>query len=229
MRKIICVEDDLPTHQLLAKSLGADYDLIPCYTIAEAKRALDVIHDVAAIVLDKGLPDGDGLSICHYLRSKNGPYIPILILSAAHSESEKVEAFQAGADDYITKPFGLKELKARVDSRLKNSSTKIVASELEIDRNSQRVYSRGANQLHEIPLTNTEYKILVALALSMNRALTRERLLSEVWGSNCHIGDRAIDSHVCNLRKKISQTAVRLEAVHGQGYRLLSEPPVYSR
>ncbi|MBC7464667.1 MAG: response regulator transcription factor [Bdellovibrio sp.] len=106
------IEDDLVTHKLVKSSLGSDFELISCYSIAEATRVIDSTEGIAAIIIDRGLPEGDGLSVCLKLREDNfGQMVPILFLSSAATETDKVVAFFAGADDYITKPFGLMEFK----------------------------------------------------------------------------------------------------------------------
>lgn len=225
MRKVLFIEDDLVTHKLVKHSLGSDFDLISCYTIAEANKVLDSNEDISIVLVDRSLPDGDGLSVCCRLRQEDQrKTVPIIFLSSASAETDKVGAFFAGADDYITKPFGLMELKARIQARLKKSPTKIYTANLEVDLESHRAHFKNNNTLTEITLTRTEFQILATLIQSLDQVFSREMLLSKVWGESTNVSDRVVDSHISHLRRKLTPTGINLESLRGEGYRMTVIP-----
>lgn len=221
MNKVLFVDDDLVAHKLVKSALGADFEVISCHSIAETLEVLSRAPQLSAVIIDRGLPDGDGISICSHLRQDvQTESIPILFLSSAGAETDKVGAFYAGADDYITKPFGMLELKARVQARLKRESRKIFAAMLEVDLDTQRARLRRGDVAEEIDLTRTEFKILVTLIQSIDQVFDRERLLSKVWGHGCNVTDRVVDSHISHLRRKVAHAGVSLESIRGEGYRI---------
>lgn len=225
MKKILFIDDDEVTHKLVQHSLGTDYQVIPCYTLAEANGILDTVKNLAAVIIDRKLPDGDGLTICSRIRQEVQFHnLPIIFLSGADAEIDKVGAFFAGADDYVTKPFGLLELKARIQARLRNSLKKISAGNIEVDLDSQRAQFKGPKGHETIELTRIEFKILATFIQSIEQVFSREGLLLKVWGSECNVSDRVVDSHISHLRKKISHTGIILESLRGEGYRMSLSP-----
>lgn len=223
MRKILLVDDDQTTHVIVKKALEKDYEVIGCQDIATATEYLRARDLPALVLLDRLLPDGDGVSFCSQVRQderlKN---IPVIFLSGQDSESDKVVGFFAGGDDYVTKPFGILELKARIQARLRQSPQTLSLADVRVDTDSQRVFcilTGGASR--EIDLTRIEYRILVSFLQMPERVLSRNNLLDKVWGANCSMSDRVVDTHVSHLRKKLLTTDLQVEALRGEGYRLL--------
>jgi DNA-binding response OmpR family regulator len=183
-------------------------------------RAFAEVFDL--ILLDVMLPDKDGFEVCRELR-RRGMKIPIIMLTAKTQEAEKVMGLDVGADDYVTKPFSPKELRARIRAVLRRTAPE----------DAEDVYRFGACELdmrrfelrrdgQRLETTATELKLLAAFVRSRGRVLTRERLLDEVWGSGISITDRVIDNHIVSLRKKIENepSAPRyLVSIRGLGYR----------
>ncbi len=174
------------------------------------------------VVLDLMLPGFDGLEVCRRIQQRRP--VPVLMLTAKDSETDKIVGLGVGADDYVTKPFSARELVARVGAILRRVErggaeppARIVIGALDIDRESRRVQSDG----HEIHLTPTEFDLLAALAARPERVFTRQELLSEVWGYPEGTGERTVDSHVRALRSKVGADVVR--TVHGVGYALATE------
>jgi DNA-binding response OmpR family regulator len=168
------------------------------------------------VVLDLGLPKIDGLDVARAIRRESDT--PIVMLTARVEEDDRLRGFEIGADDYITKPFSPRELVARVRAVLRrrhSDSETFTAKDLEIDAARMRV-TRGRQA---IDLTPTEFQLLVMLARHAGRVFTREQLLEAVRGSAAESFDRAIDSHIKNLRRKLGHAYV--ETVYGIGYRFV--------
>lgn len=201
----------------------------------DGPSGVDAARDFAphVIVLDVMLPGFDGLEVCRRIQADDARAIPILMLTARDDETDLLVGLGVGADDYMTKPFSMRELLARVKALLRrhertarvavadvatpSGPPPIELGDLVIDRAQRRV-SRAGTEAH---LTPTEFDLLVCLALSPRTVLTRERLLEEVWDWVDASGTRTVDSHIKALRRKLGSDLVR--TVHGVGYSL--EPP----
>ena len=176
------------------------------------------------VLLDLMLPDIDGTEVCRQLRaSAKTRAIPIIMVTAKGDEVDRVVGFEIGADDYVTKPFSVRELVLRVRAVLRrgrqleqNESLEIGA--LRIDSAAHRVYVGGV----EVVLTALEFKLLQTLASSRGRVKTRDALLSEVWGMNMNVETRTVDTHVKRLREKLGEAGALIETVRGVGYRFVS-------
>ena len=177
----------------------------------------------ALVVLDLMLPGMDGLEVCKEIQ-KDG-WVPVLMLTARTEEADKVAGFAVGADDYLTKPFSLRELVVRVKAILRRvdriraaSATKpLTRGTLEIDAARRRATVDGA----EIPFTPLEFEILFALARDPGVVLTREQLMDNVWGYRDYGGGRVVDSHVARIRRKLGEDGGEptfIRTVHGVGY-----------
>ncbi|MDR0645987.1 MAG: response regulator transcription factor [Elusimicrobiota bacterium] len=172
-------------------------------------------------ILDIMLPDIDGLAICRRIRSTPKlSQIPIIFLSAKSEEIDKVLGLELGADDYMTKPFSLKELAARIKARLRKTeeSGKIPAgrqNELMLNDESFEVFADGK----KIPLTLTEFKILQLLYSKPEKVFSRDKILDHVWGEEKEVFDRTIDVHIKNLREKIGKYGKNIKNVRSIGYR----------
>jgi two-component system phosphate regulon response regulator PhoB len=174
------------------------------------------------------LPDGSGLDLCKEIKADNNlNYIPIIILTAKDDEVDKVVGFELGADDYVTKPFSVRELILRTKAILKRSTnkenikdTKIEFGELFINTESHEVY---INQ-KEIILTALEFRLLVQLFNRRGRVQSRDQLLSEVWGYSSDITTRTVDTHIKRLREKLGKVGKYVSTVRGVGYRFSRTP-----
>ncbi len=221
--RILVVDDESGIRKFLRVSLTAhDYEVREASTGAEAMAmAPDYRPDL--VILDMGLPDMTGLDVIGQLREWSAA--PILVLSVLEGEKQKVAALDAGADDYLTKPFGLPELLARVRASLRRSQQLPVEDpvfrheELLVDLAARRVLS----QEREIQLTPTEYEILRQLVLHAGKVLTHRQLLAKVWGPEYGDETHLLRVNVSNLRRKIEPDPVRprhLVTEAGVGYRL---------
>ncbi len=221
-RRILVCDDEPQILRALRVILGdAGFEVVPAGTVREALDAVAVRPPDAAIV-DLILPDGDGVEVCASIREWSR--MPILLLSAVGEEREKVRALEAGADDYVTKPFGPDELVARLRAALRRSEPPgeeepaITVDGLEIDLPARRV-SRDGQEIH---LTPTEYDLLRQLVLNRGRLLTHRALLREVWGPGYQDDTQVLRVHIANLRRKIepspgAQALIRTDP--GIGYR----------
>lgn len=198
------------------------YEALPAATMEEALDVAAVRAPEAAIV-DLLLPDGDGVELCRRLREWSD--MPVLVLSAVDDEDAKVRALAAGADDYVTKPFGPRELIARLEANLRRSAAEseeplVSAAGLEVDL-ARRVVTVDGKEVH---LTPTEFELLRQLARNRGRLLTHRELLLSVWGSGYGEDTQVLRAHMANLRRKIErQDGPRLIRTEpGVGYRFVT-------
>ena len=221
-RASVLVCDDEPQILRALKVIlrEAGYEAIGAESVREALDAAAVRSPDAAIV-DLVLPDGDGVEVCSQLRSWSE--MPILVLSAVGEEAQKVRALEAGADDYVTKPFGPKELVARLRAAMRRApggaEDPVVDVEgLRVDLAAHSVTRDG----EEIHLTPTEFKLLATLARNRGRLMTHRALLTEVWGPAWAQDTATLRTHVANLRRKIEapggERLIRTDP--GVGYRI---------
>jgi two-component system alkaline phosphatase synthesis response regulator PhoP len=225
MPKILIVEDE----PAIALGLEDDLTLEGYHVSVErdgaiaSRRARETSFDL--IVLDVMLPGKDGFEVCRDLR-RAGLRVPILMLTAKTQESEKVMGFELGADDYVTKPFGTRELRARIKALLRRNAPEpdpdtFRFADIEVDF--RRCQLRRAGQ--PIELTPIEFRLIAAFVKAKGRVLTREQLMSEAWGPTTYNSARVVDNHIANLRKKIESDPVNpqhLRNVRGLGYRFES-------
>lgn len=219
---VLLVEDEPPLRRFLRASLAAHgYRLLEAGTVREAEQ-LATSHNPDLFLLDLALPDGDGVALTRALREWTRA--PIIVLSARGREEDKVDALDAGADDYVTKPFGANELLARMRVALRHARagpkepTRIQAGPLlvELDRHVVSVAGR------EVHLTPIEYRLLVLLARNAGRVLTHRQILAEVWGPHA-TQSHYVRVHMAELRRKLEQDPARptlLVTELGVGYRL---------
>lgn len=220
--ELLLVEDDARIRRELCDALRADgfgVDVAPC--IQDARAALERAY--ALVVLDLGLPDGDGLALVRELRAR-GRGVPILILTARDGPDERVAGLQAGADDYVVKPFHTPELLARVRTILRRSglsfgSGPVEHSDLWLDPDTRQA-RRGAE---EVVLKPREFDLLLFLLRHPGRTWTRDQLLDKVWGPTYRGDVRTVDLHVRRLRSKIEDDGSDpryIQTVWGVGYRM---------
>lgn len=222
---ILVIEDDAQIRRVLATSLGAyGYELYAAETGSEGLQ-LAHEHEPDLVILDLGLPDMEGLELIGELRKR--PSQEILVLSARESEDMKVRALDLGADDYLTKPFGLYELLARVRVALRRAQLDARPEErIEIARIGVTIdvtHRRVTRDERDIHLTPIEYRLLATLARHRGKILTHEQLLAEVWGKGHEKDVQYLRIYLGGLRKKLETDSARPQAlltVPGVGYRL---------
>jgi two-component system KDP operon response regulator KdpE len=222
---VLLIEDEPPMRRFLRTALGAnDYRLVEAETAKEG-LAQAAARNPDVILLDLGLPDRDGLEVARELREWSAT--PIIVLSARGREEDKVKALDLGADDYLTKPFGVDELLARIRVALRHAAMPpgtapepvFEAGALRVDLTARRVW-RGGEEIH---LTPTEYKLLTTLVRHAGKVLTHRQLLKEVWGANYANQSQYVRVYMAQLRQKIEADPARprlLLTEPGVGYRL---------
>ena len=228
--RILVVDDDRAVRESLRRSLSFNG-----YSVELAQDGVEALEAISAdrpdaLVLDVMMPRLDGLEVCRHLRS-TGDDLPILVLTARDSVSERVAGLDAGADDYLPKPFALEELLARMRALLRRRATPdepaesraLTFSDLSLDPVTREV-SRGDRQ---ISLTRTEFSLLEMLIANPRRVLTRSRILEEVWGFDFPTSGNALEVYVGYLRRKTeAEGEPRLiHTVRGVGYVLRETPP----
>ncbi|MEZ4389668.1 MAG: response regulator [Polyangiales bacterium] len=220
---VLLVEDEPQMRRFLRATLGAHgFRLVEAGTLAEALAALTA-QAPELVLLDLGLPDGDGIDFTRGVRGWS--HVPIIVLSARGREADKVEALDAGADDYLTKPFGVNELLARVRVALRHArSTETpgpvrAVGPLRIDL-AKRVVTVDEREVH---LTPIEYRLLAVLAQHVGRVVTQQHLLREVWGAGHTHQPHYLRVYMAALRRKIERDPARpaiLQTEQGVGYRM---------
>ncbi|MCL2726000.1 MAG: response regulator transcription factor [Polyangiaceae bacterium] len=214
---VLIVEDDLQLVDLLER-VFRDFNHVPtvCGTLKAAEEKL-ANRSFDIVLLDWMLPDGDGIDLCARLRNRVPP-VPVLMLTARGELSDRVSGLRAGADDYITKPFEIEELLARVEAvcRRANQDWLTHIGALEIDRRSQFVRADGKR----LDLTPREYMLLTRLADCPGACVTRPTLLADVWNMSFDPGSGIIDVQVSRLRDKLGEHAWMVDTVRGHGFRL---------
>jgi DNA-binding response OmpR family regulator len=228
-RPLLIVDDDAALRSTLAEQLEVDGEFLPAEagSAAEAEAMLtaaDARYD--AVLLDIGLPDGDGRDLCARLR-KHGLKVPIIMLTGADAEQDVVRGLDAGANDYIAKPFRLNELLARVRAQLRvfdNSEDAVFVIGPYSFRPSAKLLLEGTKN-RKIRLTEKEAAILKYLYRSGGKPVGRQILLNEVWGYNSAVTTHTLETHIYRLRQKIEPdpSNARLLLTEGGGYRLDSQ------
>jgi two-component system KDP operon response regulator KdpE len=220
--KILVVDDERPIRRFLNASLGG------CYTILEAGNGKDALQSAAMnhpdlILLDLGLPDMYGTDVTRSLREWTN--VPVIVLSVRDSEQDKVEALDAGADDYLTKPFGISELLARIRVALRRSNKPEIESPIFQNDDLLVDFVKREVRVNDQPvtLTPTEYNILRILVSHIGKVLTHQQLIKNVWGMNYEVNSHLLQVNISNLRRKIESNPIRPRHIitePGVGYRL---------
>ena len=219
--KILIVDDERPIRRFLTASLGSRY------AILEAENAMDALTMAAngrpeLIILDLGLPDMDGTDLTRRLREWTD--VPIIVISVRDGEDDKVAALDAGADDYLTKPFGASELSARIRVALRRSNKLEEITPVFQQDNLRIDFEKRQVKVNDIPITLTpkEYNILRFLVLHAGKVLTHQQLITEVWGGNYEVNAHLLRVNISNLRRKIENDPIRPRHIltePGVGYR----------
>ena len=210
---VLVVEDDWGIASQLVRGLGrGGYDVTHVTTGEDAlSRATPDV-----VVLDLGLPDSDGVDVCRKLRQRSG--VAIIVVTARGEEPERVLALDAGADDYLVKPFGLAELLARIRAvlrRVNPAGEQLRHGPLLVDLRTHRVTVSG----QEVALTPKEFDILECLATDPGRVVTRQEILESAWDAHWYGPTKVLDVHVAALRRKLGVPGL-IETVYGRGFRL---------
>jgi len=219
--RILVVDDERSIRRFLKASLGSQFVIIEATTGEEALTAV-AANRPDVIILDLGLPDMDGVEVTRRLREWT--QIPIIVVSVREQEKDKIAALDAGADDYLTKPFGVGELMARLRSALRRSAQAetdpvFKTGNLVVDLNQREVLVNG----QPVSLTPTEYDILRTLVKHAGKVLTHDQLLRAVWGTAYQSETHMLQVNISNIRRKIEPDPVRpsyLITEPGVGYRL---------
>jgi DNA-binding response OmpR family regulator len=222
-KSILVVEDEPAIAEAVRARLSSEG-----YRVRVAPDGPQAIRTAAEerpdlVVLDLMLPGMDGLEVCREIQKKE--WIPVLMLTARTEEADKVAGFAVGADDYLTKPFSMRELTSRVRAIIRRMerieemtpSDSVVRFDLTVDASRRRVL-KGSE---EVPLTPLEFEILLTLARSPGVVLSRDQLMDRVWGYRDYAGGRVVDSHVARIRRKLGDEAAEpryIRTVHGVGY-----------
>jgi len=226
MARILVVEDEPDIQTVLDYNLRRDGHEVTLASSARdgLRHARERRPDL--VILDLMLPDGSGTELCKTLRQDvSMRTVRVMMLTAKGEEIDRVLGFELGADDYIVKPFSVRELLLRVQSVLRRASSEeggetLVFGNLRVDRAAHRVWVEGA----EVELTALEFKLLLTLHDRRNRVQTRDALLSDVWKIDADVTTRTVDTHVKRLREKLGAAGVYIQTVRGVGYRFAERP-----
>jgi two-component system phosphate regulon response regulator PhoB len=225
MARVLVIEDEADLREVLDWNLSqAGHRVHVASTAAEGLR-LAREHAPELVLLDLMLPDQPGTEVCKALKkSPATSEARVIMVTAKGEEIDRVLGFELGADDYVTKPFSVRELMLRVQAVLRRKTSPdspvIQLGDLKIDKAAHRVMHGN----DEIPLTSLEFKLLVTLVERQNRVQTRSVLLSDVWGIDADITSRTVDTHVKRLREKLGDAGKYIETVRGVGYRVSETP-----
>lgn len=214
--KVLVVEDDPAVAEPLIEGLrrhGLDVD-----HVAYAAQAVTAARDADVVLLDLGLPDDDGLNVLRSVRATCE--VPIIIVTARGDETDRVVGLELGADDYVVKPFSVRELSARIRavSRRRRVEASLDAGRVKIDKSRRQVEFDGV----ALDLTAKEFDLLAVLAEEPGRVVPRQELLARVWDPVWHGSGKTLDVHVSSLRRKVPDPTA-IETVRGVGYRLVDE------
>jgi two-component system phosphate regulon response regulator PhoB len=228
MARILSIEDERDLQQVLSYNLRQAGHEVFCAERGAEGLVLAQKHKPDLVLLDLMLPDISGSDVCRSL--KEGPAtrsIPVIMLTARGEEVDRVVGFELGADDYVVKPFSIRELLLRIQAVLRRNVPAEPAQRatiefgcLVIDREAHKVWVEE----REIELTALEFKLLVTLYERRNRVQTRSSLLDDVWGIQADITTRTVDTHVKRLREKLEHARGYIETVRGVGYRFVATP-----
>ena len=222
---IYCVEDERNIRELLVYTLGSSgYEAKGMANGKELKKALkEEIPDL--ILLDIMLPGEDGYAVLEFLKGRSDTQdIPVIMVTAKEAEYDKVRGLEGGADDFITKPFGMMEFLARVKAVLRRTKKQEQPKEyhykgLTVDMKSRKVWENGRS----VDLTLKEFELLRYLLENHGTVLSREKILEKIWGYEIYGETRTVDVHIRTLRQKLGEAGAMIETVRGVGYRIGEE------
>ena len=227
-QKILIIEDEPDIRKTLEYNISREgYHVVSASSLLEAKSQIES-DSFSLILLDLMLPDGSGLDLCREIKSdKEKSSIPIIILTAKDDEVDKVVGFELGADDYVTKPFSVRELILRMKAVLKRGEKK--SDNVEVQRQfGQLSINTESHEVfvddNEITLTALEFKLLFQLVDRRGRVQSRDQLLSDVWGYSAEVTTRTVDTHIKRLREKLGSMGKYVQTIRGVGYKFTRTP-----
>ena len=227
-QKILIIEDEPDIRKTLEYNISREgYEVISASSLSEGREKLESAS-FSLLLLDLMLPDGSGLDLCRELKQdKSLSSMPVIILTAKDDEVDKVVGFELGADDYVTKPFSVRELILRVKAVLKrgerrsdNMEVQRQFGELKIDVDSHEVFVND----EQVSLTALEFKLLRQLVDRRGRVQSRDQLLSDVWGYSSDVTTRTVDTHIKRLREKLGDMGKYVQTIRGVGYKFTRTP-----
>lgn len=225
-KSILTIEDS-PECQLILQNILKEYKVTGCSSLEQATRALKEGR-FAAVILDIELPDGDGLRFLAEISETHKQQMAIFIVSSKVALANKAMAFTYGADDFISKPYDPIELKLRIDAKLKKLSLQqqqvdhYKIEDLTVNGAEQRLYLERNQSQSAINFTSLEFRIFTLLSKHKNKIISREEIISHIWGDRVYVADRTVDAHIAHIRKKIQPSRVKIETVFGTGYKLIA-------
>ena len=226
--KILIIEDEPDIRKTLEYNISREgYKVVCASSLSKGKEQINS-SDFSLILLDLMLPDGSGLDLCREIKSdKDKSSTPIIILTAKDDEVDKVVGFELGADDYVTKPFSVRELILRIKAVLKRGTEKKETlevqrqfGELTMDIDSHEVFVNN----EQIILTALEFRLLRQLVDRRGRVQSRDQLLSDVWGYSAEVTTRTVDTHIKRLREKLGTMGKYIQTIRGVGYKFSRTP-----
>ena len=227
--QVLIIEDEPDIRKTIDYNLTKEsFTVVQAGSIEEGEKAL-ASNQIDVIILDLMLPDGSGLTLCRDIKSDDKTkHIPIIILTAKTEEVDRVVGFELGADDYVTKPFSVRELILRVKAILKRGPTSNNNSEddeysfgeLTLNFEAHQAYING----NEVSLTALEFRLLKHLIDRKGRVQTRDQLLEDVWGYSSDVTTRTVDTHIKRLREKLGSVSNHIQTIRGVGYRFSRDP-----
>ena len=227
-QKILIIEDEPDIRKTLEYNISREgYEVACASSLSEGREKLESAS-FSLLLLDLMLPDGSGLDLCRELKQdKSLSSMPVIILTAKDDEVDKVVGFELGADDYVTKPFSVRELILRVKAVLKrgerksdNMEVQRQFGELKIDVDSHEVFVND----EQVSLTALEFKLLRQLVDRRGRVQSRDQLLSDVWGYSSDVTTRTVDTHIKRLREKLGDMGKYVQTIRGVGYKFTRTP-----
>ena len=226
--KILIIEDEPDIRKTLEYNISREgYKVVCASSLSKGKEHINS-SDFSLILLDLMLPDGSGLDLCREIKSdKDKSPTPIIILTAKDDEVDKVVGFELGADDYVTKPFSVRELILRIKAVLKRGAEKKETLEVQrqfgeliMDIDSHEVFVNN----EQIILTALEFRLLRQLVDRRGRVQSRDQLLSDVWGYSAEVTTRTVDTHIKRLREKLGTMGKYVQTIRGVGYKFSRTP-----
>ena len=226
--KILIIEDEPDIRKTLEYNISREgYKVVCASSLSKGKEQINS-SDFSLILLDLMLPDGSGLDLCREIKSdKDKSSTPIIIITAKDDEVDKVVGFELGADDYVTKPFSVRELILRIKAVLKRGAEKKETlevqrqfGELTMDIDSHEVFVNN----EQIILTALEFRLLRQLVDRRGRVQSRDQLLSDVWGYSAEVNTRTVDTHIKRLREKLGTMGKYVQTIRGVGYKFSRTP-----
>jgi two-component system phosphate regulon response regulator PhoB len=227
-QRILIIEDEPDIRKTLEYNISREgYKVVSASSLSEGKEQINS-SDFSLILLDLMLPDGSGLNLCREIKSdKDKSPTPIIILTAKDDEVDKVVGFELGADDYVTKPFSVRELILRIKAILKRGESKKEIlevqrqfGELTMDIDSHEAFVNN----EQIILTALEFRLLRQLVDRRGRVQSRDQLLSDVWGYSAEVNTRTVDTHIKRLREKLGTMGKYVQTIRGVGYKFSRTP-----